>query len=130
MKKIVKKMLKIYIPYSNLDWLNYKLVKENLTAHHIIKRCDGGKLEWNNIAILNDVSHQYLHLIECLDINTYDELNKMFKFINQQKEEPTEEQRQIIEFLLCDFEKEHRWDKGSNGKLLLQYKYLKRDYQS
>ena len=130
MKKIVKKMLKIYIPYSNLDWLNYKLVKESLTAHHIIKRCDGGKLEWNNIAILNDVSHQYLHLIECLDINTYDELNKMFKFINQQREEPTEEQRQIIEYLLCDFEKEHRWDKGSNGKLLLQYKYLKRDYQS
>ena len=118
------------MPYSNLDWLNYKLVREDITAHHIIKRSDGGRLDMNNVAILNNTSHQYLHLIECRDYETYVELNKIFKYINQQKCEPTVEQRNMIETLLLNFEQEHRWDKGANGKLLLQYKYLKRDFIS
>ena len=52
MKQITKDMLKIYKPYSNLDWMNYKLVKSSTTAHHIIKKEVGGKLEQSNIALL------------------------------------------------------------------------------
>ncbi len=119
-------MLKIYKPYSNLDWLNYKLVKKDLTFHHIVKRCDGGKQEISNGALLMPIGHQYLHLIEYKDIDTYIAINKIFEYINQQRAEPTEDQRQIIEYLLQQFESEHKWDKGSKGKLLIKRKYLQR----
>lgn len=127
LKVIVSDMLKIYKPLSGMDWLNYKIVrKSDMTAHHIIKREHGGKLEIPNIALLLPHAHQYLHLIECKDINTYIALNKMFGFVNQQGYEPTMEQRQIIEYLLKSFEEEHRWDKGRKGKLLIKHKYLER----
>lgn len=127
MKQIVKDMLKVYKPISNLDWMNYKIVrKSDMTAHHIIKKEHQGKLQWDNIALLLPHSHSYLHLIECKDIETYIALNKVFKMINNQMEEPNREQRELIEYLLQEFEKVHRWDKGSKGKLLLQRKYLDR----
>lgn len=127
MKNITREMLKIYKPISGMDWMNYKIVrKEDMTAHHILKKEHGGKLEQSNIALILNVSHQYLHLIEYKDIETYIALNKIFKIVNEQKHEPTTEQRQIIEYLLQSFESEHKWDKGSKGKLLLKQKYLNR----
>ena len=126
MKQIKKEMLKIYKPISNLDWMNYKLVKKDITFHHIRKKCNGGNEIITNGALLMPVAHQYLHLIECKDIETYIAINKMFEFVNQQQYEPTQEQREIIEYLLQEFEKVHRWDKSSKGKLLIQKKYLDR----
>lgn len=119
-------MLKVYKPISGLDWLNYRLVKRDVTFHHIVKREHGGKAEINNGALLMPVSHQYLHLIESKDLEVYITLNKIFKYVNEQMVEPTMEQRQIIEYLLRSFEEEHRWDKGSKGKLLIKHKYLER----
>lgn len=126
MKKITSEMLKIYKPLSGLDWMNYKLVRNDMTAHHIVKKCNGGKLEISNIAPLRSVGHQYLHLIEYKDIETYNAINKIFKYVNQQGYEPTMEQREIIEYLLCEFEQEHKFDKGSKGKPLIKHKYLER----
>ena len=60
MKKVVRDMLKIYKPYSSLDWMNYKLVKKDVTFHHIQKKCDGGRLEINNGGLLMPNSHAYL----------------------------------------------------------------------
>lgn len=117
-------MLKVY--KSDLDWMNYRLVKKDVTAHHIIKREHGGKLEWDNIALLMPAAHQYLHLIEYKDYETYVTLNKIFKMINEQREAPTKAQRELVEYFLREFEKIHRWDKGSKGKLLIQRKYLDR----
>lgn len=126
MKKVVQDMLKIYKPYSSLDWMNYKLVKKDVTFHHIQKRCDGGRLEINNGGLLMPNSHAYLHLIEFLDLDTYLALNEIFKDVNIQGYEPEYEQRLIIESLLSTFESVHRWDKGSKGKLLIKRKYLER----
>ncbi len=126
MKKIKAEMLKLYKPYSDLDWLNYKLVKKDVTLHHIIKREDGGRLELSNLALIMPSGHQYLHLIECKDINTYITLNKILKIINSQLSEPTRDQREIIEYLLQDFEHKHRNDKNSKGKLLIKNEYKKR----
>lgn len=117
-------MLKIY--RCDLDWMNYRLVKKDVTQHHIVKREHGGRLEWDNIALLMPVSHQYLHLIECKDIETYVALNKIFKMINLQRDAPTKAQRELVEYLLREFERIHRWDKGSKGKLLVKRKYLER----
>jgi hypothetical protein len=126
MRKIAKEMLKIYMPISGMDWMNYKLVRKDVTAHHILKREDGGRLEQGNIALLMPVAHQYLHLIEYKDLETYNAINKIFRYINQQEHEPTMEQRELIEYLLKEFEKLHKWDKNSKGKALIQWKYKQR----
>ena len=126
MKQITKEMLKIYKPISNLDWLNYKLVKNGLTFHHIVKREFGGKEELSNGALLMNAGHQYLHIIEYKDINTYNAINKMFRYINNQKYEPTMEQREIIEYLLLEFENQHIEDKNAKGKKLIKREYLDR----
>lgn len=126
MKEVLRQMLRIYKPFSQMDWLNYKLKKEDITYHHIKKREDGGKKDISNGAILMPNSHSYLHLIECLDINTYILLNEIFKEVNGQMCEPTMEQRQIIDKILEEFENNHRWDKGNKGKLLIRKKYLDR----
>lgn len=123
----VQDMLKIYVPYSGLDWMNYEIIPNKLTIHHIIKKCDGGKRTINNLAILMEVSHQYLHLIEYVDIDTYKTINKVLKEINTQKHEPYDYQRQNIEELLQDFEYENRWTKDREGKLIIKAKYKKRN---
>lgn len=126
MNKITKEMLHIYKPISKLDWMNYKLVNKDVTFHHIVKRENGGKLELSNGALLVPTAHQYLHLIECKDIDTYITINKLFKIINNQLYEPTKEQREIIEYLLQDFEYQHRNDKNSKGKSLIKREYKQR----
>lgn len=123
---IRKEMLKIYKPISGLDWLNYKLVKDKVTYHHIIKRESNGKRTIENGALLMPISHQYLHLIENKDIDTYIGINKIFEYINQQQYEPTQEQREILEYMLRQFEYQYRFDKGSKGKILIKHKYLER----
>lgn len=129
MKKDLIQMLEIYKPVSGLDWMNYKLVRKDITFHHIIKRSSGGRRDIDNGALLmGNTAHPYLHIIEYKDIETYNTLNKIFKFINQQKHEPTTEQREIIEYLLREFEYKHRWDKSSKGNLLIKQKYLERDF--
>lgn len=126
MRRITNEMLKIYIPSSNLDWLNYSLIKKDVTYHHIQKRENNGKRTIENGALLMPIAHQYLHLIEYKDIKTYNAINKIFRYVNNQRYEPTIEQRQLIEYLLSEFERIHKWDKGSKGRLLIQKKYLER----
>lgn len=60
--------------------------------------------------------------------DTYVAINKIFKYVNEQRHEPTREQREIVEYLLGEFERVHARDKNSGGKLLLQRKYLERDF--
>lgn len=127
MRRVTSEMLKIYVPYSNLDWMNYKLVKKDITYHHILKKSVGGKRSVENGCLLMPIAHQYLNLIENLDIDSYIALNVIFKEINEQKSEPTQTQRAFIERILQEFEREHRWDKGRKGKLLIQRKYLDRN---
>lgn len=123
-KQITREMLRIYVPYSGKDWMNYRIVREDMTAHHIIKRENGGLLRIDNIALLMNVSHSYLHLIEYKDIETYKAINKIFKYVNKQGYEPTEEQREIVEYFLQGFEREHKYDKNAKGKRLIKDKYL------
>ena len=108
--------------------MNYRLVRKDVTAHHIVKREDGGKLEEDNIALLMPIAHQYLHLIECKDIETYNAINKVLKYVNEQGYEPTSEQRDIVEYLLKEFEKIHKNDKNAKGKTLIQWKYRQREW--
>lgn len=126
MNRTTIEMLKIYEPISGLDWMNYKLVKEQATFHHIVKAEDDGKKIISNGCILMPIPHRYLHIIEYKDIKTYTTLNKMFKIINNQRYEPNREQREIVECLLQDFEYHHRDTKNAKGKILIKEEYKKR----
>lgn len=126
MKNITKEMIKIYKPLSDLDWMNYRIKKSELTFHHIQKKENGGKETIENGAILMPIAHQYLHIIEYKEEELFLMLNKMFLIINKQGYEPTNDQRQIIEYLLKEFEEKHKKDKTSKGKELIKYQYLKR----
>ena len=110
-----------------LDWLNYRVTRQNpVTFHHIVKRENGGKFDLDNGALLTMTGHQYLHIIECKEIKIYYMLNKMFEIINKQRHNPTQEQREIIEYLLNEFYQLHKNDKNSKGKTLIKYDYTQR----
>lgn len=126
LKQITKEMLRIYKPTSGLDWMNYKLVRKEMTFHHIIKKVDGGYECIENGALLMPIPHQYLHVIEGKHWKTYKHLNDMFRIINDQRHEPTKEQREIIEEILSEFEWKHIKDRTSKGKILIKSEYLKR----
>lgn len=126
MREMLKEMLRIYTPLTNLDWMNYKLIKSQITFHHIRKKSDAGKRKITNGALLMPQAHEYLHIIEYKDIKTYKAINKIFKIINTQLHEPDLEQRSIIEYLLLEFEDKHRNDLNSKGKILIKDKYLRR----
>jgi hypothetical protein len=128
MKKITREMLHIYKPYSGLDWLNYRIVRKDMTAHHIIKRCDGGRMEMCNVALLMPISHEYLHLIECVDKMTYELLNRFFLSFISQLSEPSKDQREIIEYVLRDFESAYKTSLNSKGRPLIKEEYLNRCY--
>lgn len=126
MTRTTREMLKIYKPYSNMDWMNYKLVKKNLTFHHIVKKAEGGKQEISNGALLMPIGHQYLHIIEFKDYKAYKHINDVFKLINKQEYEPTLDQRETIEYILLQFESKHKDDKTSKGKQLIKKEYTQR----
>lgn len=126
MKEVTKELIKIHKPL-DLDWMNYRVTRQNpITYHHIIKREHGGLYTLDNGALLTEIGHHYLHIIECKEIKLYEMLNKMFEIINRQKHAPTQEQREIIEYLLNEFYQLHKNDKNSKGKSLIRHDYTKR----
>ena len=54
----------------------------------------------------------------------------IFTQINMQRHQPSNKQRELVEELLTTFEVEHKYDRNSKGKILLQHKYLQRGKHS
>ena len=127
MKSITRQMIRIY-NLKEHDFMGYKLVKDNATYHHLIKKENGGKETIDNGAILMPVSHQYLHIIEFKEFNIYDAVNKIMTICNK-KGCIEKEDLVIISELLKMFEKEHIKDKTSKGKSLIRYQHLDRIYR-
>ena len=130
--KFMKNITKIMIDQYNvqkIDWMGYKLNKDNpYTYHHLIKRENGGKETIENGAILTRIAHEYLHKIECKDIELYNYINNVLKQINEQGFGPLKRQLLAIDFILRQFEKEHFGDSTKKGKVLIKNEYLKRDF--
>lgn len=126
MDKITEQMMEIYNTYT-MDWMDYIVINNNLTYHHIIKKENGGKRTIDNGALLTDRAHEYLHTIERLDVDIYNRINKIFKEINGSKKEPTKTQRRLIDLLLCEFELKNadklipKKEKKGNKKILAAY---------
>lgn len=127
MKDITRQMIKIY-HLSEFDFMGYKLEK-NPTFHHLKKSEFGGKYEISNGAVLNKISHQYLHIIEYKEIELYMLLNKLLKISNENKE-VTIENLKAIDYLLNIFEEEYKRSYNSKGKELIKNEYTKRLYRN
>lgn len=126
MKNITKLMIDQY-NVKKIDWMGYKLNKDNpYTYHHIFKKENGGKETIGNGAILTRIAHEYLHKIECKDIELYNYINNVLKQINEQGFEPLKRQLLAVDFILRQFEKEHFGDSTKKGKLLIKDSYLRR----
>ena len=89
-------MLKIY-KTKERDWLGYKIYRNiPLTRHHIFKRVYGGANDISNYALLIEKSHEDLHRIEKIDLQAYNELNNLFRQLNESMQPPNEEYYQNI----------------------------------
>lgn len=125
MKKITKKMIKIY-NIKNFDFMGYKIYRpEELSYHHnIIAKRNGGPETIRNGAILvQHTSHDYLHIIE-----NYDE-EIFYRIASEMLDENFKGKLDIynlrkIRDLLLYFENEHKYDNTKKGKLLIKKPYI------
>ena len=100
MKKVLIDMIEIYKP-NGIDWLEYKLSKNNpYTFHHIREKRNGGKYEIRNGAILTKNAHIYLNHLDVCYHKIYKELNYMFKQLNMTMKPPTDEYYEEINHIL------------------------------
>lgn len=127
MKEIVRQMIEIF-HMDNIDWLGYELQDgDTFNFHHILDKNKGGREIIDNGAVLiNNTSHQYLHVIEYKDFDMYLYLSNILLSINNQRTMPNKQQMLAIESLLQQFEREHCSDVNAKGKPLIRERYLKR----
>lgn len=117
------KMINIY-KIENFDFMGYKLQKkDDITYHHIKKRENNGKLSVDNGALLTKTAHEYLHIIEVVDVDLYNYLNIILKEISDQKMLPNLAQIKLIRDVLIVFEEEHNQELTKKGKLIVKERY-------
>lgn len=128
MNYITKQLLIDYrIRELGYDFMGYNLKRnENYNYHHlIIPRRLGGEKTLENGAILVERSHQYLHTIETRDLDMFNEITNQIILMKDKGYIDSYNIRIIHSMLKC-FEKEHKYDKTSKGKLLIKKNYLER----
>ena len=108
------------------DFMGYHLNKRP-SYHHIIKKCNGGKTNFENGAVISSLNHQYLHIIEYHEYYMYKFINELFKTMHK-RGEILESDYRLISDVLHEFEKKHSEDTNSKGKLLIRRELLDRDY--
>ena len=126
MKNVTKLIIRIY-NVKKIDGMGYKVSNDNpYTYHHLKKKEYGGKEDLKNGAILTDIAHKYLHIIESRDKELYDLLNNVLWQINEQGFAPLKRQLLAIDFILRQFEEKYKNQTNSKGKQLIKNKYFKR----
>ncbi len=91
MKKVLRILVDIFEP-NGVDWMNFKLSRDNpYTYHHIVKKSNGGDKSIDNGAILTRRAHSFLHMLEKSCPDAYNDLQNVFMKINGSKNPPTEE---------------------------------------
>lgn len=134
MKEITKLMIKDFkIMKLGYDMMGYKVDrKESLSFHHLIvprRLCKeqglgDGYLYWNGSILRQDTSHDYLHLIQCLDEEIFFLISSEIIDEKNKKKIDIENLRRIRD-LLEYFEKEHIDDTNKKGKILIKEEYIK-----
>ena len=91
MEQTLQNLVFIFRP-DGFDWMNFVLSKSNpYTYHHILERYNGGKRSVDNGAILTKKAHRFLNLLQLVYPDAYDDLQDVFRRINETKEPVTQE---------------------------------------
>lgn len=125
MSQIISEMRDVY-RLRHYDFMGYTFRTINdLSYHHIHKKCDGGLKTFDNGALLaKDTAHPYLHIIEEREYEMYLYINDILRDINRQQSQPTINQLKEIREILLEFERVHRRDMNCSGKLIIKKRFI------
>jgi hypothetical protein len=130
MKEITRQMIKKY-GVKDFDFMGYDIKrKQMLSFHHLIvphRHCKQqglgeGYVMWNGAILVQDTSHEYLHIIEYVDYDVFCALTSEMIDINIKGYLDIQNLRQIKDVLLY-FEREHDHDRNKKGRLLIKREY-------
>lgn len=134
MKEVTKTMIKDFrIMKLGYDFMGYKVNRtKDLSFHHLIiphreSKAYGigeGYLYWNGAILVQDTSHDFLHLIEQKDPEIF--LGITSEMIDQNiKGHLDVDNLRQIRSMLEYFEREHCSDRSKKGKLLIKEEYIR-----
>lgn len=132
MKPVTREMIRLYnIKKLGYDFMGYKVDRLNsLSFHHLIipkRDCkelgygDGYQI-WNGAILVQETSHDYLHIIERIDRDMFLAITKEMIEENQLGRLDVENLRRIRDILLA-FEREYETEINGKGKFLVRRKF-------
>ena len=136
MKEVTRLMIREYnIKKLGYDFMGYTFKRTNeLSFHHMIvphKDCkrlhieSEGYVRWNGAILVQNTSHEYLHMIESMERARFEEITKYLIKINELGQLDQDLIKQI-RYLLEEFEYEHQGEVNNKGKRLIKAEYLNR----
>ena len=132
MKPITQEMIKEY-KIKQFDFMGYDIKqRQNLSFHHLIvarRNCKQaglgeGYYKWNGAILVQNTSHDYLHIIENIDPEIFYCITSEIVDENIKGKLDLENLRAIRDLLLY-FEREHDHDYTKQGKLLIKREYTR-----
>ena len=129
MKEITKQLIKEFkLKELGYDMMGYGKQGDIYTAHHLLVPArEGGKLTWENTAVLFETPHNYLHLIECKDFEIFSLVTSEI-YDMKIKGYLDRENLHYIDDALSYFEFEHCGDTTKKGKPLIKDEYTRRKF--
>lgn len=115
------------------DFMGFRFNRiEELSFHHLIiprKDCDNveakGYVKWNGAILVQDTSHEYLHLIEQFDRDRFEYITERMQEMNINGDLDIHNLERI-EMALRVFETEYKDLSNRKGKVLIKNTYYNR----
>lgn len=133
MKTITRDMMKDYnIHKLGYDFMGYTFDRrEDLSFHHLVipkRDCKAaglgeGYLKWNGAILNQNTSHDYLHIIERMDRDTFLRITAEMVEENLKGKLDIDNLKRIRELLLY-FEDRYEKETNSKGQLILKRKFI------
>lgn len=102
MKGVLKEMVEMYKP-DGVDWMGFQLARHNpYTFHHIKEKCNRGRYDIENGAILTKNAHRLLNILKKDYPDAYNDYQVLFKRINSEKSPLTDDLKEDIYGMLLD----------------------------
>ena len=135
MREITKIMINDFkIMKFGIDFMGYEVKKkESLSFHHLVvprRLCEEqglgeGYLYWNGAILVQETSHNYLHIIEKTDRDIFKYITNEMIDMNLKGSLELENLKNISD-ALKSFEVEHNLDRDRSGRMLIKREYYRR----
>ena len=133
-REVINLMVRDYnLEKLGYDFMGYKIKKDSsISFHHLVvprSRCiregisQEGYLKWNGAILVQDPSHDYLHIIQSIDIDLFHRITDELVAINDKGWVDPANVKKIHGYLE-QFEAEHREDTNKNGQPLIKKHYI------